>query len=95
MLLEILDDHVCLKLGNRACLDNVDDLRGELLLHINDFSASVHLDLSELHSLDTSGVQLILSLMKTLKEQEKSVNIINASNEVKNVFEILHLSENL
>ncbi len=92
MRLEILDDHVSIKLGERACADNASSLRDAFLEHMNDFSASIWLDLSELHSLDTSGVQVILSLIKTLKTQGKSVNITHMSDEVRNVFEILQLS---
>jgi len=51
------------------------------------------IDLSEVTEIDTSGIQLLLMARKQADKQEKPLNFIAASDEVKNLVRQLHLSE--
>ncbi|GGE29737.1 hypothetical protein GCM10011391_05340 [Pullulanibacillus camelliae] len=64
----------------------------ELLKKMEEFQ-SVNLNLKEVPFVDSSGMGLLIELVRTLNEQEISVKISNVTEEVFEVFELLQLPE--
>ncbi len=79
--------------------NNIYKVSGEIsIFYISDFYESlkklinkdkVYLDLSAVTSIDTSGVQVILSFKKTGIKYKKDFRIIRPSNEIKKTLKIL------
>jgi anti-sigma B factor antagonist len=79
--------------------NNIYKVSGEIsIFYISDFYESlkklinkdkVYLDLSDVTSIDTSGVQVILSFKKTGIKYKKDFRIIRPSNEIKKTLKIL------
>ena len=56
---------------------------------------SVHIDLSDVEEIDTSGIQILLALKEFLNERGKQFNIIKLSQAVKNVVDIYNIDTDL
>lgn len=66
------------ELPENMTIYNVGELKEELLIHLkNSGGDPVQLDAAKLKDIDGAGIQLLLSLYKTLQEEDRSLSIQN------------------
>lgn len=70
-----------------------DILKDELNNRIDEKFSDVILDMSELQYIDSTGVGVIVGIMKKLKVGEKNISLINAKDNVKKIFKITGLDQ--
>ncbi|MFW5799481.1 MAG: STAS domain-containing protein [Spirochaetota bacterium] len=80
-------DNDIYKISGEISIFNISEFYDSLKKLVN--KNKVYLDLSEVSSIDTSGVQVILSFKKTGIKYKKDFRIIKPSNEVKKTLKIL------
>lgn len=85
-------DYVEVKLGGDLDIDGTEVVEEELLPSLEEFS-SVNLNLKDVPFVDSSGMGLLLHLVKTMKEKGIKVVISNVREEVMEVFELLQIPE--
>lgn len=56
-------------------------------------SATVHVDLSKVHYIDSSGIASLVEGMQTSKKTKKEFALVNVSNEVMKVIKLAHLDK--
>ncbi|MBW7856885.1 MAG: STAS domain-containing protein [Leptonema sp. (in: Bacteria)] len=81
-------DHQILKFNGEFRIRNAENLQKELL---SAESTSLVLDLSEVSDFDTAGVQLLLSLYKTVKQKGGRLGIVAASESVSRLLDFYRL----
>lgn len=75
----------------RFTLAITDEVKSELKPELNDSGIKMILDLEGIEFIDSSGIGCIISLVKTAKSNGSDVKLCNLSEEVKGVFDLLHL----
>lgn len=81
-------DEQVLKFSGEFRIRNAEMLYQQLLLIE---SKSISLDLSQVSDFDTAGVQLLLSLYKTVKEAEGKMSIVAASEPVSRLLDFYQI----
>lgn len=82
----------------RVFLDGDLDIEGteiinDLLIPELEKVGTVNIDFEKVPFVDSSGMGLLMSLVSTLKENNKKVFITNVSNEIYDIFDLLQLPE--
>lgn len=90
--LEALDDRVKLTFPNECTIYEAAEIKEKLIASISDLSNEIEADLSNIDDLDTTGVQLFLSLKKFLNNEGRNLHYTNPSEKVKTVFKYYNLS---
>ena len=70
-----------------------DILKDELNERIDEKFSDVILDMSDLQYIDSTGVGVIVGIMKRLKPEDKKISLINTKNNVKKIFKITGLDQ--
>ncbi len=68
-------------------------LKERLLDIVNKNDKNIVVDFTNVGYLDSSGIGVLLSLSKTLKEKEKQLKLINLSERIERVLELSSLSD--
>ncbi|OHD67500.1 MAG: hypothetical protein A2W19_07390 [Spirochaetes bacterium RBG_16_49_21] len=61
--------------------------------NILNYNKNVRIDLAAAHYIDSSGIRALLTLMKKLKENGKTLVIINSSENIKRILQLSSLQE--
>jgi anti-anti-sigma factor len=80
-----------LRLGEEMTIYTAAQLKDDLLGAFNQ-SQGLELDLEQVREMDSSGVQLLMMLKRESKDKDKPLHLINHSQAVIEVFELLDLS---
>ncbi|MEO5341919.1 MAG: STAS domain-containing protein [Gammaproteobacteria bacterium SHHR-1] len=80
-----------LSLGEEMTIYTAAQIKEDLLGNFNQ-SQGLELDLAQVQELDSSGVQLLMMLKRESKEKGKPLHLVNHSQAVIEVFELLDLS---
>lgn len=73
-----------------SCAEN---LKRELNEKIDEKISDVVLDMSDLQYIDSTGVGIIVGIMKRLKAEDKKISIKNPKSNVKKIFSITGLDQ--
>jgi len=65
----------------------------ELIVEIQKSSGHVELNFQQIDFVDSSGIGLLISIITSLKENDRNPTITNISEDVKMVFSLLQLDE--
>ena len=65
----------------------------ELIVEIQNSSGQVELNFQQIDFVDSSGIGLLISIITSLKENDRNPTITNISEDVKMVFSLLQLDE--
>lgn len=90
--LETQEKNIEAKFYGDLDIDGTEVIEEELILAIENFSY-VNLNLNEVPFVDSSGIGLLIDLVKTLKEKGITVEISNVREEVMDVFELLQIPD--
>ena len=71
-----------LQLGPDWTIPQAAELHQQLLAHLSVDFEPVQLDLAQVESMDSSGVQLLLALRSSLAAREQSLSLLNPSGAV-------------
>lgn len=69
------------------------DLKEKIETKLEEKKNDVTLNLENLHYIDSTGLGIIVGIMKNLKKDGKEISIINAKNNVKKIFNITGLDQ--
>jgi anti-anti-sigma factor len=59
--------------------------------NITSFGKNVEIDMAQINYIDSSGIRVLLTLSKKLKEIEKNLTLINCSENVKRILQLSSL----
>ncbi len=76
---------------SRFTLAVTEEVKAELKPVLSVKGTKLIFDLKDINFIDSSGIGCIISLVKAAKSNEASLKLCNLSQEVQNVFELLHL----
>jgi anti-sigma B factor antagonist len=65
----------------------------ERMIEALQFFKTIHINLTEVPFVDSTGISLLIHLVNTLKQENKDVMISGVQPEVEEVFEIIELEE--
>ncbi|MFS0687694.1 STAS domain-containing protein [Sporosarcina sp. 179-K 8C2 HS] len=91
-LLTMIKEHVEVEFEGDLDIDGTEVVIDELIPSLESFS-SVKLNLKDVPFVDSSGIGLLLDLVKTMQEKGAEVTISNVRQEVMEVFELLQIQE--
>ncbi len=72
---------------------NADSLKSELQALIAEKSADIILDCTNLKYIDSTGLGVLVNALKRVKEQDKSINIINLKPYIAKIFTLTGLDK--
>jgi anti-sigma B factor antagonist len=72
---------------------NADSLKNELQALIAEKSADIILDCTNLKYIDSTGLGVLVNALKKVKEQDKSINIINLKPYIAKIFTLTGLDK--
>lgn len=79
-------------LGESISIFNCIDVQQELLEYLHECSDGIcKLDASELNDIDAAGIQILLSLEKTCKNEDLILELVNLQEQMKDTFHKLGL----
>ncbi len=84
-----------LQLGPDWTIPQAAELHQQLLAHLSSDFEAVQLDLAQVDSIDSSGVQLLLALRASLAAREQSLSLLNPSSAVRAALAVYGLDEEL
>lgn len=70
-----------------------EELRMELNNNIESNLSDINIDMSKLKHIDSTGVGVIVGIMKNLRSKGKDIKILNARDNVKKIFNITGLDQ--
>ncbi len=73
----------------------VDELKKEVLGHIQGGSKEIVFDLDQVSLIDSSGIGLIIASQNQIKKDGGEVKVINASEDILKMFKIMRLDKHL
>ena len=89
--IEALEDRIKLIFPQQCTIYQSDKIRDSLIDMLRDLSNEVEADLSNVDELDSSVVQIFISLKKTLSEDGRNIHFINPSVNAQRVFEVYNI----
>ncbi|WP_018416306.1 lipid asymmetry maintenance protein MlaB [Teredinibacter turnerae] len=78
--------------GQELTIFQVDDIHQAMLLGI-DFEKDVYLDLSQIKEFDTTGVQLLIALNKSITSNGKKTYLPEASEDAQSCLELFNITD--
>jgi anti-anti-sigma factor len=74
-------------------VEEADDIKEALLFFLHTQEKKPQLDLSRVNKIDLSAVQLLLSLKKSLEQENRTLCLVNPTNSVLEAFELCGCSD--
>lgn len=74
-------------------IDATEIVEQDLVSSLSQSNTRVEIDFNDVEFVDSSGIGLLITLISTLKMENKSPTVINVSDDVQVVFDLLQLSE--
>ena len=87
------DNKVVLKLEGDLDIEATEVIEDTITPDISNETSSVELDFENIEFVDSSGIGLLITLVSSLKDQNRNPTIVNLKEDVKLVFELLQLDE--
>lgn len=87
------DNKVVLKLEGDLDIEATEVIEDTITPDISNGTSSVELDFENIEFVDSSGIGLLITLVSSLKDQNRNPTIVNLKEDVKLVFELLQLDE--
>lgn len=73
-------------------LTKLDELKSQLQDEINDGNKYLGIDMSEVTSINSSGLGILINCLKVAKDNKGNIKILNANDKVLNIFKITKLN---
>ena len=72
---------------------NVEGLRARIEEYVTDLVDSIQIDMSGVEFIDSSGIGVLLSLQRCLKDNSGAVTLVGVEGAVLSIIELLHLNK--
>lgn len=69
------------------------DLKKEITLAFEDKNEDIQIDCCDLDYIDSTGLGVLMSIYKEVKEKDKNIYILNAKPNIRKIFEITELDK--
>jgi len=87
------ESSVLVKVSGDIEMMTIKDFKDQLLLLGKDSDKDIELDMGDVNYIDSSGVGVLISLLKLQKKKDKSVTITEVSDKVLNVLKLSSLAD--
>ena len=74
-------------------IKNANNLKKELLNYLTKANNIVVLDLADVNFIDSSAFQVLIALLKTAELHQSTLDVINVSDDLSELFDLLNLSD--
>lgn len=81
------------RLSGELDVSNAESLKNELNGKIDKKFTDIKIDMSKLDYIDSTGIGIIVGIMKRLRGEEKDISILNAKENIKKIFNITGLDQ--
>jgi len=81
-----------IKPGMDIVASMAEDFKSELLTVINESSAEIVIDLSEVEMVDSVGIGVIIATHNTLNQSDRKLSVINVAKDVYGLFTTMRLN---
>ena len=78
---------------SRLNINNANSLKKELLSYLTKPNNIVVLDLADVNFIDSSAFQVLIALLKTAELHQSTIEVINVSDDLNELFDLLNLSD--
>ena len=87
------DEMIVVELSGEIDIDTVNELRERLYEIVEKYPIDIKLDCANLNYIDSTGLGVLVGVLKKVKNNEKNVYLTNLKNTVKKLFLITNLNK--
>lgn len=87
------DDMIVVELNGEIDIDTVNELRERLYEIVEKYPIDIKLDCANLNYIDSTGLGVLVGVLKKVKNNEKNIYLTNLKNTVKKLFLITNLNK--
>ena len=72
---------------------SVSTIKDEILGQLDEELSEIHLDLTNVEMVDSTGISLLISIQNSLKKNSGSLSVLNVSDDVAHMFKLMRLDK--